>query len=65
MLPTYIQCDHPKGDNGICGVTVKRVPGRALNWCPIHWARLPYWLPNDPEPRSMAATNEAEGGAAP
>lgn len=65
MLPIYVQCDHPNGDDGICGVTTRRVPGRALNWCPTHLARLPYWPADDAELRPTAPKDEAEGGAAP
>ena len=65
MLPNYVQCDYPKGDDGKCGVTARRVPGSALNLCPGHRSRLPYWLTISAEPWADAPRNEAAGGASP
>ena len=65
MLPAYVRCDYPKGDDGQCGVTCKRLPGSALSLCPLHRARLPYWPTGSAEPRPLAPTPEEGGGAAP
>ena len=65
MLPVYVQCDYPQGDDGKCGVTSKRIRGSALNHCPRHRARLPYWPTHDAEPTPPTPTNDAGGGPAP
>jgi hypothetical protein len=65
MLPRYVQCDYPQGDDGKCGATSKRIPGSALNHCPRHRARLPYWPTDAAEPTPPTPTNDAEGGPAP
>jgi len=64
MLPRYVQCDYPEGDDGKCGVMSKRLPRSALNHCPRHRARLPYWPTDSVElPASTPKIEQARGAA--
>lgn len=63
MLPVYVQCDYPIGEDGKCGVTSKRIPGSALNHCPSHRARLPYWPTGGDEAGPKVQPNETAGEA--
>ena len=58
MLPAYVQCEYPKGEDGTCAVTAKRVPGSALKLCPAHRPRLPFWPKDD----AKQTDNDKGGG---